>query len=141
MRASLHDFRDLDLMLKIADEGDDEGWVELRQLASSMGADEAEKLNGLGVRFSWMKRFGFLEFDDKAKMWRLSPSGDRIARAKLRAAASKQIEAIPDESIVEVMAHVTSRYRHSDPTTANLLRREFKFGTEPGSRAYRNGSR
>jgi len=136
MRASLYDFRDLDLMLKIADEGDDEGWVETRALASSLGVDEAEKLNGLGVRCGWMRRMGLLEFDSQKKLWRLSGSGDRITRAKLRAAASREIEAIPDESLVEVMAHVTSRYRHADPVMGNVLRREFQYGTSPRSRVW-----
>jgi len=136
MKASLYDFRDLDLMLKIADESDDEGWVETRALANALGFDETEKLNGLGVRFGWMRRYGLLEFDQVKKLWRLSGSGDRITRAKLKAAASTQIEAVPDESLVEVMAHVTSRYRHSDPVMAAVLRREFEFGTDPRSRVW-----
>jgi hypothetical protein len=32
--------------------------------------------------------------------------------------------------MVEVMSHVTSRYRLGDPVIASLLRREFLFGTQ-----------
>ena len=133
---SLYDFRDQDLLLKLADEEDDEGWVETRALANSLGVDEAEKLNGIGVRLAWMRRIGLLEFDEKRRLWKLSASGDRIRRAKLKAATVNQIEAVPAEALVDVMAHVTARYRHSDPVTAAVLRRESRFGTAPNSRAW-----
>ena len=35
--ASLYDFRDLDLMHRLADEGDDEGWIETEHLARALG--------------------------------------------------------------------------------------------------------
>jgi hypothetical protein len=136
MKASLYDYRDLDLLLKMADEGDDEGWVETRALASALGAEEDEKINGVGIRLSWMRRFGMLEYDDQRRMWRLSAGGDRVTRARLRAAASKQIDTIPDEQLVDVMAHVTSRYRHGDPVMATMLRREFDYGTSPRSHVW-----
>jgi len=137
MHFSLYDFRDLDLMLKLADEGDEEGWVETRALASALGVEEGEKVNGVGIRLSWMRRYGMLEFDDKQKLWRLSPSGERVVRARTRAAATKQIDTVPDEALVDVMAHVTSRYRLGDPVMATMLRREFQFGTSPHSRVWR----
>jgi hypothetical protein len=127
------------LLLKIADEGDNEGWVETRQLASALGAPDEEKINGVGVRLGWMRRFGMLEHDDKTKMWRLSPGGDRVTQARLKAAKARTIEAVPDEALIDVMAHVTTRYRLGDPILATMLRREFQFGTDPRSRAYGNG--
>jgi hypothetical protein len=133
MRLSLYDFRDLDLMLKLVDEGDDEGWVETRALAAALGAEEDEKVHGVGVRLAWMRRYGMLEYDDKRHVWRLSPGGERVTKARLRAAASKQIDAVPDESLVDVMAHVTTRYRLGDPMMATMLRREFLFGTSSRS--------
>lgn len=136
MRLSLYDFRDLDLLLKIADEGDNDGWVETRALAAALGAGEDEKIGGVGIRLSWMRRFGMLEFDDEKRMWRLSPGGERVTRARLRAAKAKTIDLIPDEQLVDVMAHVTSRYRLGDPVMATMLRREFQFGTSPHSRVW-----
>ena len=141
MRLSLYDFRDLDLMLKIADEGDDEGWVETRQLASALGAGDDERIGGVSVRLAWMRRFGMLEFDPDKRMWRLSPGGERVAKARLKAAKASAIETIPDEALIDVMAHVTTRYRLGDPVMATMLRREFKFGTDPHSRIYGDGRR
>ena len=133
----MYEFRDSDLMFKLAEEGDDEGWVETRVLASALGVEEDDKINGVGIRLSWMRRYGFLDFDQQRKLWRLSPSGARITESKLRAAAAKTIDAIPDESLVDVMAHVTTRYRLGDPVVAQMLRREFAYGTSPRSRVWR----
>jgi hypothetical protein len=128
MPATLYDFRDLDLMLKLRHEGDADGWVETRAMSEALGLGD----NGLTVasRLSWMRRYGMLEFDDKTRMWRLTPGGERVTEAKLRGAQSRAIEAVPDEAIIEVLANVTSRYRHGDPMTAHLIRREFDYGTQ-----------
>jgi len=140
MGFSLYDFRDLDLMLKIADAGDNDGWVETRQLASDLGVAEENSIQGVAIRLSWMRKFGMLDFDDEHRMWRLSAGGERVTTARLRAAKAKTIDAIPDEQLVDVMAHVTARYRLGDPVMATMLRREFRYGTDPGSRAW-NGRR
>lgn len=136
MRLSLYDYRDLDLMLKIADEGDDEGWVATRALATALGAEEEEKVHGVGIRLAWMRRYGMLDFDEKKHLWRLSTGGERVTQARLRAAKATAIMAVPDESLVDVMAHVTTRYRLGDPLMATMLRREFLFGTSPRSRVW-----
>lgn len=128
MPATLYDFRDLDLMLKIRAEGDQEGWTETERLAESMGFERARQI---GTRLAWMRRYGMLEFDAEKHLWRLSPGGERVTNARLRAAQSRTIEALPDESMVQVMANVTSRYRHGDGMIAQLLRREFLYGTRP----------
>ena len=126
--ASLYDFRDLDLMLTLQERGDDEGWAETADLASSLGF--GDDLQPLGIRFAWMRRFGILEHRDKPdSVWRLTDAGLRVVEAKLRAAQSRAIEAIPDESLIDVMANVTRRYQHGDPMIATMLRREFMYGT------------
>jgi hypothetical protein len=140
MPFSLYDFRDLDLMLKIADEGDNEGWVETRELARALGVAEEDSSSGVAIRLSWMRRYGMLEFDEEHRCWRLSVGGERVVNAKLRAAKAKAIDAIPDEQLVDVMAHVTTRYRLGDPVMATMLRREFAYGTAPQSHV-RNGKR
>ena len=134
---SMFEFRDSDLMFKLAEEGDDEGWVETRALASALGVADDDKINGVGQRLSWMRRYGFLDFDQQRRLWRLSQSGQRITESKLRAAAAKTIDSVPDESLVEVMAHVTTRFRLGDPVVAQMLRREFRYGTDPRSKVWR----
>lgn len=128
-RASLYDFRDLDLLLKIEAEADDEGWVETEHAARALGFGDEQR--PLGIRFAWMRRYGMLEFDERRKMWRLTPAAERVTEARLRAAASTQIEELPDEVMVEVMSKVTQRYMHGSPLVATMLRREFQYGTQP----------
>jgi hypothetical protein len=130
---TLYDYRDLDLMLKLEEIGNDEGWASTHDLASSLGMDDDAR--AVGGRCGWMRRFGIFDYDEKTKLWRLSAGGQRVSQAKIRAAAEKAVANIPDESMIEVMAHVTSRYRQGDALMATMLRREFQFGTRPS----RNG--
>src|SRR5262245_21204483 len=124
--ADLYAFRDLDLMLKLAAEG---GEAETWELTEAMGFGEQDR-QGLAVRLSWMRRYGMLSFDQDRRLWTLSKSGERITEARKKAAGISQVEKLPDEKMVDVMAHVTSRYRHGDRALANMLRREFLFGTK-----------
>lgn len=128
--ARLTDFRDLDLMIRFA-EGDELGRLSSHDLAEAVGLEhENGGTQAMGIRLAWMKRYGFVVFDEKERLWALSQAGRRVAQAHLRASATKTIETVPDESLVEVMAHVTSRFRLGDPVNAQLLRREFLFGTQ-----------
>lgn len=128
--ARLTDFRDLDLMLRFG-EGDELGRLSSADLAGLVGLDQVNSgTQSIGIRLAWMKRYGFVVFDDKEHLWALSSAGRRVTEAHLRASTQKTIEAVPDESLVEVMAHVTSRFRLGDPVNAHLLRREFLFGTQ-----------
>lgn len=130
--AALYDFRDMDVLLRLDREGNADGWSEAVALAESMGLPPG---NGggkaMGSRLAWMRRYGMVEYKDETKMWRLSPGGVRVTTAHLKAAQEKSIKAVPDEALVDVMSHVTSRYMLGDPMIAHLLRREFLFGTKP----------
>lgn len=128
-RATVYDFRDLDVMLKIGVEGDQDGWVETAYLAQALGLGDEARL--IASRLSWMRRFGMLEYDAERKLWRLSQGGERVTQARLRAAQSRTLEALPDEAMVDVMANVTSRYRHGGGMVAQMIRREFVYGTRP----------
>lgn len=127
--ATLYDFRDFDLMAKVEDEADDEGWVEVEHMARALGFDDDKR--PIAQRFAWMRRYGMMEYDDQRKLWRLSPGGLRVVKAKVRVATSTQIERLEDEAFVDVMAKVGQRYRHGTPMLAHMLRREFLFGTAP----------
>jgi hypothetical protein len=127
--ATLYDFRDLDLMHKLEAEADDEGWVETAHMARALGFDDSAR--NISIRLSWMRRYGMLEFDKQKHVWRLSPGGQRVITARLRAAQKRELEALPAEAMVEVMANVSHRYHFADRMTAALLRREFLFGTQP----------
>lgn len=126
MGASLYDFRDLDLMLAIADAN---GGIESRELAEEIGLGE-DGSRAASIRLSWMRRYGMVSFDPDKRLWTLSPSGVRVVEARLRGLAAPKLDAIPEEELIDVMAHVTMRYRHGDAVIAQLLRREFLYGTQ-----------
>jgi hypothetical protein len=128
-RATLYDFRDLDLMLKIEDEADAEGWIETARLAESLGFGENQM--PISRRLSWMRRYGMLDYDLREPRWRLTDGGVRVIEAKLKAAQARTIDALPDEAMVEVMANIGSRYHLGSPMIAAMLRREFLYGTRP----------
>lgn len=129
MSASLYEFRDLDLMMTLQAAGG----MTSKELADAIGLANAK---GVGSRAAWMRRFGIFDFDEATGMWTLSEGGQRVVTAKRRAAALRQVEDVPDESMIDIMSHVTARYRLGDPMVSHMLRREFLYGTTPGSRAY-----
>jgi hypothetical protein len=132
---TLYDFRDTDLLHKLAQEVDpDTGMISSEDLAAALGMED--DVRAVAMRCAWMRRYGFFARDDRLGVWRLTRGGERIVEAHLRASTEKALEAVPEEAMVDVMAHVTKRYRHGDPLMATLLRREFLFGTTPRSAAF-----
>lgn len=127
--ASLYDFRDRDIMFRLAEaiNGSHAG-IPSTELADMLGFDEGDT-RPVAIRMTWMKRYGMVLFDDKARLWSLSPSGRRVVEAHLKAPELKIVEKLPDETMIEVMAQVTSRYMRGEPMLAHMLRREFLYGT------------
>jgi hypothetical protein len=134
--ASLFDFRDLDVLLKLEAEADDQGWIETAILAETMGVDGNR---AVGSRLGWMRRYGMVKYDENKRMWRLTPGAHRVIAARLDAAAAKGLKVMKDEEMIGVMSSVTTHYQHASPMVAAMLRREFLYGTQPGLR--RNGRR
>jgi hypothetical protein len=128
MSLTVYDFRDMDLMAHLA-----QGPATARQLSETLGLDD-EGVRHVAIRFAWMKRFGMLDLNDKTRQWSLSDGGGRVMASQHKAVAKNRIDKIPDEEMIEVMAHVTSRFRLGDPMTAAMLRREFQYGTSPKRR-------
>lgn len=127
--ASLFQFRDSDLMQKILDEG--ASGVTSAELSQALGMDDERGHHSLGIRFAWMRRYGMLDYDREKRLWRLTPGAQRVVAARVRAASKRELEQLPDEAMIEVMANVTHRYRFTDAMTATMLRREFLYGTAP----------
>ena len=127
--ATLYDFRDIDLMFKIREEANGSKGLTSHELADLLGFEEGDN-RPIGIRLSWMKRYGMIAFDEGERLWNLSPSGLRVTDAHLKAREIKLLDQLPNESMVEVMAHVTSRYQHGKGMLAHMLRREFLYGTK-----------
>lgn len=122
--ASLYEFRDLDLMHKIAAEG----MVRTDELAEAIGLGSSRNPN-VGTRLAWMRRYGMVR-RRKDGLWLLTDGGERVVTARSRAAALQELQELPSEALIETMASVVSRYRLVDEMTAAMLRREFMFGTQ-----------
>lgn len=135
-RMTMYDVRDLDLMLKIRDEQNDVGEITAEELAAALGIPD--DVRNVAIRLAWMRRYGMLTFNGERRGWSLAKGGERVVASKLKAAQATQIDALDDGQMVDVMAHVTTRYRYGDPLIATLLRREFAYGTAP-LRAQQNG--
>jgi hypothetical protein len=123
MSLSVYDFRDIDLLAKLSGLGS----ATAAELAEEIGMDDGA--HAVGSRFAWMRRFGMLDYSDKTKFWTPTHGAARVLESNLRAATMGGLRDAPDEALVEVMAHVTSRWRTGDPMIATMLRREFQFGT------------
>lgn len=121
--ATLYDFRDLDLLLKM---GKDKEW-DTEDLAEALG--QSENVRGVGSRLAWMKRYGMLERSERG-LWYPTHGAQRVTEARLRAGQASTIEELDDELMIEVMSKVTQRYMHGTPMIASMLRREFLFGTK-----------
>lgn len=129
--ATLLDFRDTEIMVRLAEESNGSGkGVTTAQLADALGFEPDGDRRPVGIRLAWMRRYGMVAFSETDRAWRLSPGGRRVIQAQERAAEIAVVDQLPDETMVEVMAHVTSRYRHGQAMLAHLLRREFLFGTQ-----------
>jgi len=123
MSVTLYDFRDLDLLLRLFDDGG----MTSTQMAESLGVKDNR---AAGMRLAWMRRFGMVDLDEASGAWSVSPGGKRVIQSKLRANQIAVIEKFPDEAMVEAMAQVTSRYHRGEPMLAHMLRREFLYGTK-----------
>ena len=128
MSLRLYDMRDLDLMFKLREVGG----ITSKELAEELGLAGDNAHSQVGVRMSWMRRFGMVDFSPKGRTWSLSHGGGRVVESKIRAAMQQELLEIPDEQMIEVMSHVTTRWRLGDPMVAAMLRREFLFGTQRG---------
>lgn len=133
-RVTVFDYKDTDLMAHLANTSA-EG-MTASDVAEEMGFQDDDGTRAVGMRFAWMRKYGMLKYDEKTKLWTLTNGADRVMTAQKLAAMTEVIEKVPDEQMVEVMAHVTSRYRLGDPMMASLLRREFQYGTNPHSRVW-----
>lgn len=127
-RASLYDFRDRDIMFRLSEAMNGNG-VPSAEISEMLGFEEGDT-RSVAIRMAWMKRYGMVVFDEKERLWSLSSSGTRVVNAHLRAPQLKVVTNLPDETMVEVMAEVTSRYMRGEPMLAHMLRREFLYGTK-----------
>ena len=128
------DFRDAELLAKLSEQG--ASGATSHELADELGMTNGHPAQSVGSRFARMRGFGMVEFDAERRLWTVTEGAARVLEAERRSAIADTIEALPEEELVVAMAAVAARYRHGDYLTANLLRREYRFGTDPRSAAW-----
>jgi hypothetical protein len=111
--ATLYDFRDIDIMFKIAESTNGTG-VSSPDLAEMLGFEAEDGARPIGIRLAWMKRYGMVAYNEREHLWKLSKGGLRVREAHLRAPELKLIDNMPDETMIDVMAHVTSRFQRGE---------------------------
>jgi hypothetical protein len=94
--ATVYDFRDADIMFKIADNTNGTG-ISSPELAELMGFEAEDGARPIGIRLAWMKRNGMVAYDDRDKLWKLTRGGQRVVDAHLIAPELKVVEKMPDE--------------------------------------------
>jgi hypothetical protein len=131
---TVFDYKDTDLMALVESAG--ESGITAADLAAEMSYNGNDAHRAIGMRFAWMKKYGMLNYDEKGHLWTLTDGGARVMESHRVAAFTKVLKAIPEEAVIEHMAHITSVYRLGDPMIAAMLRREFQYGTNPRSRVW-----
>jgi hypothetical protein len=126
--ATLYDFRDADIMWHLRETNG--AGVSSHEVADMLGFDAEEGGRPVGIRLAWMRRYGMVAFDDRDRTWKLSAGGRRVVAAREKVPSLLAVDKMPDELMVDVMAHVTSRFARGDTMLAHMLRREFKYGTK-----------
>lgn len=142
----LENYSDRELLHLIDNLADHEGWVLDEHLAERIGLrvsgmSDLELLiytrRCVGIRLSWIKRLtGCVERhpDKKDYRWRLTDAGLAVVRAKLTSSLSNGLTQTDDANVLLALEVIGRRYTHAKPGSANLLRREWAYGTHKNRR-------
>jgi hypothetical protein len=132
----LTEFSDRELMNIVLDNEDETGWVDSEQIALAINPDHVHARQCVGIRFSWMRRYGAMERqDDKTKehygRWKLTPVGRKIALGELSPEEKKLLDSLPPEKLMTTVGQLTRRYHRVNETAATMMRRAWINGTAP----------
>lgn len=142
----LASFSDRELLHLLHDLGDHEGWVELDHLVvqlnlSRNGMTEADHHKHvrrcIGIRLGWIRRLTLCVERDKKPQgrWRLTVSGQEVVKARLSRDFDAKLEGIGEYAALPALEALTRRYMTADVKAANLMRRQWQYGTHPNRRA------
>ena len=126
----LEDFSDVELLHLVLDYQDKDGYVTTGEMVLAIGIDSEHARNCVSSRFSWLKRYGAMEkHPEETNKWRLSAAGRALIGAKLSASEQRLLESMKDEKLLGMARVVTSRYRAAGSVSAQMVRREWIYGT------------
>jgi hypothetical protein len=126
-RLTLKDFSDLELLRRLEDVADDEGYATVTQIARKLNLSHPHPERCVISRFSWLRRFGILEKDEE-RGWKLTKEADLAINASFTRTAERELGKLGEGQYVALMDLMSQSYRSVTPGTANLMRRQWQFG-------------
>lgn len=126
----IDDFSDVELLALVNDNADQDGWVKTEEMVLAIGLDVKNATQCVGSRFAWLKRYGAVEKHPTDTLtWRLTGIGRAMVKANLSASEQRMLENLADDKLLSLARGVTNRYRSTTATGAQLMRREWRYGT------------
>jgi hypothetical protein len=122
----LIDYSDRELLHRVNDLADDEGWVTAQQVAEAINLTHESPARCVGARFNWLKRYGAMHRD--GQKWRMTTIGQSLAFGNLNTVHAAALDSLPDDRMLALVRAVSNRYRAADGVTATLMGREWKYG-------------
>ena len=141
----LENYSDREVLHLMNDLADENGWVLIEHLAERIGIRVAGMSDAqlaiharrcLGVRLGWIKRLSATveQKGDEHGVWRLTSLGQQVVKAKLNASIDNALGQMNEANLLNAIDVVSRRYIRANQNTANLLRREWQYGTHKNRR-------
>lgn len=84
----------------------------------------------IATRYSWMRRFGWVERDEDRTKWRVTQIGRDLMNGKLTKGLAASLERINAADRVLVMRSLTKAYQGERNEAKTMLRREWQHGAK-----------
>jgi hypothetical protein len=142
----LESYSDREILYLVNDLAGEEGWVDVEIMASRIGLSangmsEAQlQLHArrcVSVRLAWIRKLsGCVErhADKGSLLWRLTASGHAVVTAKMTDALAARLDSMEEFASLAALDALSRRYRRADVKAANLMRREWVYGTHRNRR-------
>ncbi len=141
----LENFSDREMLHLLDDLAGDQGWVEIEHLAERVGisvagmSDKQTLIHArrcVSIRLAWIKKLsGTVErHRDEPGVWRLTATGQQVVSAKMQASVGNTLAKMEEAALLLAVDAVSRRYMNANANAANLLRREWAYGTHKNRR-------
>lgn len=142
----LESFSDRELLHLISDLAEEDGWVDVETIATRVGltvdgmSEEQLLIHArrcVSVRLAWIRKLsGCVErhLDAGLLWWRLTDTGRQVVNAKMTDALASRLDSMEEFASLAALDALSRRYRRADVKAANLMRREWVYGTHRSRR-------
>jgi len=130
-------YSDRDLLGLIVDVGDGDGWatnldVAVKAFGSGIMSDDDRRVHAVrcvGVRLSWMRRFGVVERHERDQgTWRLSSDGEQMLNGTLGKTLAGSLSRIDDSQLLHLGTAIADRSQVAGPIGYTMMRRAWQYG-------------